>query len=384
MSKKRTHAIVSPKKTAGFGVSRKKRIRWFIRVALILVLIQVSINYITQEKPDFVAQSTNKTINFYTGTPVVLGEKAIKLAALKETPSRFSNLEKLSEGSKEAQHKQKETVEKLNLPLTVENSIGMTFRLIPPGIFLMGSPNDEKGRKPFHGLGIDVEGEHRETIPYPIYIGSHEVTTDQWKAVMKTIPTSNGRANYRPQDGKNIPMTEVTWGDAVRFCIELTKQEGLPLGRYRLLKEVEWEYACRAGTRGPFYFKSMKDINYFITYEGNAVESGIKIGGRLPNAWGLFNMHGNVMEWCNDYYIDYFTGKMPKNNINMRSVRGGSWHESWQNCRSANRARLGPTSHGNVLGFRIVRSIVKELKEQKKTKSQEIISNKNKSEKSNE
>ena len=376
--------MISPKKPAGFGLNRKKRFRWFIRIALILVLIQVSINYMTSEKPDFVAQSTQTKINFYCGEPLVLGDTAMKLAALKEVPSRLANLEKLADGSKAAQVSQRKTVDNLKLPLTVENSIGMTFRLVPAGLFLMGSPDGEKGRKPFHGLGIDVEGEHRETIPSPIYVGSHEVTTDQWKAVMKEIPTSNGRANYRPTDGENIPMTEITWADAVRFCIELTKLEGLPLGRYRLLKEVEWEYACRAGTLGPFCFKSMKDINYFMTYKGNAVESGVKVGGRLPNAWGLFNMHGNVMEWCNDYYIDYFTGKMPKNDKNMRSVRGGSWHEDWPNCRSANRARLGATSHGNVLGFRIVRSIVKEIATFKKAKPSILPNLKSESEKPNE
>ncbi|MCK5834747.1 MAG: formylglycine-generating enzyme family protein [Lentisphaeria bacterium] len=361
MKNKRSDATISPKKPAGFGLSRKKRFRWFLRIALIVVLLQVSINYITTKKPDFVAKSTSAKINIYSGGPIVLGTSALKFVGLKEVSSRLANLEKLAKGSDEAQKLQRKTVEEMNLPLTVENSIGMTFRLIPPGIFMMGSPDTEKGRKAFFNRGIDVEGEHRESISSPFYVGSHEVTTDQWKAVMKTIPTSNGRANYRPQDGKNIPMTEVTWGDAVRFCLALTKLEGLPRGSYRLLKEIEWEYACRAGSEGPFCFESMKDINYFVTYKGNSVESGVKVGGRLPNAWGLFNMHGNVMEWCNDYYIDYFTGKMPKKDKNMRSVRGGSWHESWQNCRSANRARLGSTSHGNVLGFRIVRSIVKEL-----------------------
>lgn len=382
MKIKRPNAMISPKKPAGFGLSRKKRIRWFIRIALILVLIQVSINHLSRQKPDFKAQSTEKKINFYSGPLVTLGDKAVKLAQLKEVPSRFANLEKLATGSDEAQQQQRKTVQDLNLPLTVENSIGMTFRLVPAGTFLMGSDDYEKGRKPFHGLGIDVEGQHRETIPAPIYVGSHEVTTEQWITVMKSFPTSNGRANYRPKAGVNIPMTEVTWGDAVRFCVELTKREGLPLGRYRLLKEVEWEYACRAGSRGPFCFEKMQDINYFITYNGNAVDSGIKVGRRLPNAWGLFNMHGNVMEWCNDYYIDYFTGKMPKNDKNMRAVRGGSWHEPWQNCRSANRARLGPTSHGNVLGFRIVRSIVKELDELKKEVTPKNINSEN--EKSNE
>ena len=376
--------MISSKKPTGFRLDRKTKMRWFIRIALILVLIQVSVNFLTRQEPDFKAESTERSVPFYTGPVSNLGEKTVKLVQLKEVPSRFANLKKLAHGSEEAQQQQRQAVEGLNLPLTVENSIGMTFRLIPAGIFLMGSDDRENGRKPFHGLGIDVEGEHRETISSPIYVGSHEVTTDQWKRVMKSIPTSNGRANYRPKEGINIPMTEVTWGDAVRFCVELTKLEGLPLGRYRLLKEIEWEYACRAGSQGPFCFKSMKDINYFVTYKGNAVDSGIKVGRRLPNAWGLFNMHGNVMEWCNDYYIDYFTGKMPKNDKNMRSVRGGSWHEDWQNCRSANRARLGPASHGNVLGFRVVRSIVKELDEINKAKEAVLKHINSENEKSNE
>ncbi len=355
-------------------MNRKKRFRWFIRITLILALVQVSILSLREDKVDKPkVDKKAKTVSYFIGEPHTLGPKALPLIALKEKPSRLVNLTLLASGSAEAQQEQHLASQTLNLPLTVENSIGMTFRLIPAGVSYMGSPIGEQGRKKFEGKGNDIEAQHRVEIKHPLYVGQYEVSLSQWKQVMGELPSTNDRVNYRPL-GDDVPVTEITWNDAISFCKKLAKLENLPMGRYRLLKEAEWEYSCRAGTSGQFYFKSFKDVNTFMTYGGNSTEGGgLERGKRHPNAWGLFNMHGNVMEWCYDYYIDYFSGKMTKDNDSMRNVRGGSWYEKWQNCRAANRARLPYLSHGNVLGFRVVRILATELQQLKSKAKQEKV-----------
>ncbi|MGL4855233.1 MAG: formylglycine-generating enzyme family protein [Lentisphaeria bacterium] len=295
---------------------------------------------------------------YYHGEEVVYNGE-VKLKNLQAVPARLAKLSGLGNGSREAQKRQLEEAKRLNLPLEVVNSIGMSFRLIPPGLFTMGSEKEQKGRKEYENKGIDIESQHNIEIENGFYVGKYEVTRGQWNMVMK-----NWEHSKKSFKGENLPMEEITWYDVVNFCKKLCELEGVPEGRYRPLLEREWEYVCRAGTDTPFYFAKLSEADKYMNYGSNSRGRPSVVGRKSPNAWGIFDMHGNVMEWCVDHYIDYFTGK--QRDGDRRNIRGGSWYHKWEECRSANRARLTATSYGNMLGFRIMRPLVVELEELEK------------------
>ncbi len=274
-----------------------------------------------------------------------LGEDALPMAGLRETvPAYLASLEVLAEGSAEAQQEQLAYARDMQLPVEVENSIGMVMRLVPPGTFTMGSPDSEAGR-------WEGEKQHRRTVPEPLYFGKFEVTQEQWRQVMGTSP-----AYFR---GDTRPVENVRWEDARRFTRKLAEREGLPPGTYRLPDEVEWEYACRAGTNTAFVFGDNPELlRQFAVYINNS-EGRTALAGRFrPNAFGLHDMHGNVWEWCRDSFENYPEVELPDpTEGRWRNVRGGNWREEARDCRSATRTRLPPDSLGNILGFRIVRTI---------------------------
>jgi formylglycine-generating enzyme required for sulfatase activity len=155
-------------------------------------------------------------------------------------------------------------------------------------------------------------------------------------------------------------VEEVTWADAQQFCIKLNALEKLPKNTYRLPTEEEWEYACRAGTTTAYYSGSKPaDLDRVAETGDNNYRSTRSVGGRPPNALGLYNMHGNVWEWCLNWYARYpgDTTPITEDEKRMRSLRGGNWYVRAPDCRSAERGRLAPTSHGNMLGFRVLREI---------------------------
>ena len=231
------------------------------------------------------------------------------------------------------------------LPIEIENSVGMRFRLVPPGSSVIGSPPDERGR------GV-VEPRHVQIVYRPFYLGKFEVTQAEFAKVTGRYPSG-----FR---GPRRPVEEITWYDAQKFCIALNEREGLPKNTYRLPTEVEWEYACRReppppttrATAAPTAtaWPRTADTNY---------QSTANVGGRPPNALGLYNMHGNVWEWCLDYYTRYPGDDTPitDDEKRMRCLRGGNWRVPIEDCRSAERGRLTATSHGNVLGFRVLRTV---------------------------
>jgi uncharacterized protein (TIGR02996 family) len=224
--------------------------------------------------------------------------------------------------------------------IVLGEGIEMTFSFIPPGTFLMGSPPDEEAR------GED-ETQHRVTLTQGFYLGIHPVTQAQWQAIMGRNPS-----RFK---GDNLPVESRSWVDCQGFCQKLSERDGQ---RYRLPSEAQWEYACRAGTTTPFHFGpiiSTDQANYDGNYtygqgkQGEHRQKKTPVGSFPANAWGLFDLHGNVWEWCQDAYGDY-GDKDTKDPLNdkrgARVLRGGSWYDRPFGCRAACR-------HWLARGYRI-------------------------------
>ncbi len=233
------------------------------------------------------------------------------------------------------------------------NSMGMKFVPIPTGTFMMGSPSNEPKRK-------SDEKQHRVTLTKGFYMGTTEVTQGQWKAIM-----GNNPARFK---GDNNPVEQVSWNDAKEFIRKLNRKEGT--NTYRLPTEAEWEYACRAGTTTPFSTGrciSTDQANYNGNYpmpgcsKGRYRKETIRVASLSPNVWGLYDMHGNVHEWCEDWYEkDYPSGHVtdPKGSSSgsARVLRGGSWCYDAGSLRSALRSWDNPGDRYNGIGFRVVRA----------------------------
>ena len=206
----------------------------------------------------------------------------------------------------------------------------------------MGSPHDEEGRN-------DDEEPHTVTLTRPFLMQTTPVTEGQWARVMGETD-SEGGAQLEEDDQ---PVNQVTWNEAVDFCQRLSKKDGKT---YRLPTEAEWEYACRAGTTTRFYTgDDDADLNQAAWYSGNC-EQTHPVGQKQPNAWGLYDMHGNVREWCSDFYGPYegdtVDPKGPTSGV-PHVLRGGSWLYTPQDCRAAFRSRLVPEYRGSLIGFRV-------------------------------
>lgn len=233
------------------------------------------------------------------------------------------------------------------------NSIGMTFQQLPAGTFLMGSDDSEVGNL------INDESRHQVSLSRPFYIGLYEVTEGEYEQVMGTRPDS--------AQGKNYPVKKVSWenaSDFIRRLNELPAEKAA--GRlYRLPTEAEWEYACRAGSQTAYCFgDSMDGLSNYAWYTLNSEREAQEVGQKRPNVWGLYDMHGNVWEWCSDWYGEYPTASAndPIGPISgtTRVYRGGSWSDMAGGCRSANRNDLAPTYENFNLGFRLVCSVNEE------------------------
>jgi formylglycine-generating enzyme required for sulfatase activity len=217
---------------------------------------------------------------------------------------------------------------------------------IPAGSFTMGSPADERGRQANEGPQTQV------TISKPFWLGATEVTQQQWETLMGSNPSHHKK-------GAQYPVEMVSWIQAVEFCAKLTERERaagrIPEGyAYALPTEAQWEYACRAGTTGPHHGKIDDVAWHFKATEG---ENTKPVGQKQPNAWGLFDLHGNVWEWCADWFGPYSGGKQtdPRGAASgsIRVVRGGSYGEKPVDSRSAFRAGFKPERQGNSVGFRV-------------------------------
>jgi formylglycine-generating enzyme required for sulfatase activity len=242
----------------------------------------------------------------------------------------------------------------------VVNSLGMEFVLIPSGMFVMGSPIEEAYR--------DVsEVEHPVTISRPFYMQTTEVTVDQWRAVMGR-PWVGGKKG--PGD---MPVVKVSWHDCKKF---IQKLELITGASYALPTEAQWEYAARAGSATAYFWGSRIDCpqamfaNNPMKYDACVAvnrASGLEAGRPAPvkryppNAWGLYDMHGNVWEWCEDRFYRYHAVSVADPCVTEsgqdRVRRGGSWFGPGFSCRSANRAYGHPMSRLQNTGFRLVMAL---------------------------
>ncbi|WP_340818073.1 formylglycine-generating enzyme family protein [Methanolobus sp. WCC4] len=230
---------------------------------------------------------------------------------------------------------------------TYTNSIGMEFVKVPEGEFYMGASDDErysdKDERPVHYVSIG----------YDYYMGAYEVTQEQWEAVMGDDPSKF--------QGDDLPVEKVSWVDANEFVEKLNGMEGTE--SYRLPTEAEWEYACRAGTDTAFSFGDdsalMVDYGWF---DDNSEDKTRPVGMKEANPWGLYDMHGNVAEWVEDEYHSSYNGAPEDGSawlggVDRRVIRGGSWENAEDNCRSAVRDSIGEGSRADYVGFRIVKEI---------------------------
>jgi eukaryotic-like serine/threonine-protein kinase len=236
------------------------------------------------------------------------------------------------------------------------NGVGLTMVRIPTAKFLMGSPKSEKdrhkGESPQHQVNISE-----------FYLGQTLVTQAQWQAIM-----GNNPAHF--QGNNKLPVEQVSWLDAVDFCEKLSQKTGRT---YRLPSEAEWEYACRSGNSTPYAFREMitpEVVNYNGNYpygraaKGEYRERTTPVGYFPPNLFGLYDMHGNVLEWCLDEWFDNHNGApidgsargdiSSRDKNKQRLLRGGSWIDNASLCRSASRVYSAASEHVSFIGFRVV------------------------------
>jgi formylglycine-generating enzyme required for sulfatase activity len=236
------------------------------------------------------------------------------------------------------------------------NGVTLDMVAIPGGTFIMGSPKTEEGR-----FG-DEGPQHSVTVP-AFFMAKYPVTQAQWQAVMGNNPSRF--------EGANRPVERVSWNEAGKFCQKLSQITGK---NYRLPSEAEWEYACRAGTATPFCFGETITTD-LASYDGNysTYANGPKgvdrwqttdVGSFPPNGFGLYDMHGNVLEWCQDVWHEGYNGAptdgsawTSEGDPDRRLLRGGSWGNYPWSCRSAYRYWISPGDRYHCIGFRLAVSL---------------------------
>ena len=274
--------------------------------------------------------------------------------------AEYAPLDGLADGSREAQERQKQAVEDLGLPLGVKSrKTGILFRLIPAGMFVMGSPATEPER-------YSDETPHRVTLTQPFYCGKFEVTQGQWRHLMGKNPSRHASV------GDDGPVEWVKWSECQEFCRKLCALEGAATDAYRLLSEAQWEYACRGGTSTPFCYgdsldSSMANFCGERPYGRGSIgvyrDTTIAVGQFRPNAWGLYDMHDNVSEWCRDWFGDYPPGSVTDpegpGRKSHRVCRGGNFGHYASGCRSAFRVKYNALIRRRTgsLGFRLLRVV---------------------------
>ncbi len=228
--------------------------------------------------------------------------------------------------------------------ITLDLGGGVTMKcvLIPAGTFMMGSPESETDRL------FDEGPQHEVAITKSFHMGATEVTQEQYEAVMGTNPS-----DFK---GAKNPVDWVSWDDAAEFCRRLSHSTGKTV---RLPTEAEWEYACRAGSTTAFCFGDDESgLGEYAWYDSNSGSITHPVGQKRANAWGLYDMHGNVWEWCADWFGPYGAGGAvdPRGpgSGEFRVLRGGTWANNPRHCRSANRVSYAPGIRVNSLGFRLV------------------------------
>ena len=243
----------------------------------------------------------------------------------------------------------------LNKELTLDlgSGVKMELLLIPAGEFLMGSPANRKA------FWNDEGPQHRVTITKPYYLGKYEVTQAQWQVVMGSNPSNFSGC-------PDCPVEQVSWDDCQAYCKKLSAKTGRTI---RLPTEAEWEYACRAGTVTPFHTGptiSTAQANYNGNFpygsgsKGEYRQRTTKVGSFSPNGFGLYDMHGNVWEWCQDWYGEKYYGSSPGTDPSgpttgsWRVIRGGAWYDLASGCQTTDRNNITAASRLSYYGFRLV------------------------------
>ena len=295
----------------------------------------------------------------------------------------------------ELKYRSKLVIRKIMLAASRSQSTGLETVVIETGEFIIGSPVKEKGRQ-------IVEIPHRVQISQPFLLGRYEVTQRQFQEVMAFTPSHFksavvGKEKMLAYDTGEFPVERVSWFDAVAFCNRLSKRDGYAPyytlvdvqhdgnsikqailrieggNGYRLPTEAEWEYACRASTTLRFHFGNSSGIkkanfvcrgpsNYGTPSKEQSLGRTAKVGSYTSNGWGLYDMHGNVAEWCGDWYAkDYYSQAPLKdptgaNHGHHRVLRGGSWLVNEASCRAASRFYLTGDQRKYFAGFRVART----------------------------
>ena len=231
---------------------------------------------------------------------------------------------------------------------------GLRFVWLPPGQFVMGSPASEVDRQ------SDEGPQTRVTLTRGFFLGRYHVTQAEYLSVIGTNPSAFA-------GDTNLPVETVSWNDATNFCAQLTTRDGvargLPAGwAYRLPTEAEFEYASRAGSTNRFSYGDDPDYTQlpnYAWYNANSGGTTHPVGGKLPNRWGLYDMSGNVWEWCSDWYSNNYPGGSvtdPQGSVSgsSRVIRGGGYNSDARTCRSALRYYFTPSNWSTAVGFRVV------------------------------
>jgi len=273
---------------------------------------------------------------FSIKTPVLYSESDQSILKL-EVPN-IGNIEIYEE------HKKHEIPKTFTSPST-----GMEFILVPAGKFMMGSPSDEEGRDDYEGPV------HEVTIKNSYYLGKYPVIQKQWEKIMGNNPSS-----FKDED---CPVEMVSWDDVQEFVKRINEKEGAD--KYRLPSEAEWEYACRAGTQTRYSFGSDESkLDEYSWYIDNSDYKTHPFGQKKPNDWGLYDMHGNVLEWVQDKWHENYKNAPSDGSAwedgkddSFRANRGGGWGDNVGNCRSASRDGYYPGGSNFGLGFRLLRKL---------------------------
>jgi formylglycine-generating enzyme required for sulfatase activity len=224
----------------------------------------------------------------------------------------------------------------VNVLLT--DALAQSFALVPSGSFTMGISSNEEGHS-------SDENQVEVTLSQSFWLAKTEVTQAQWEAVVGSNPSQF--------KGPNLPVEGVSWEDVQAFIAKLNEKQILPQGwKFALPTEAQWEYACRAGEKGPYSGGSLGEVGW---YDDNSGSQTHEVAKKKPNAWGLYDLHGNVYEWCADWYEDPLKGGIDPvgpSSGDYRVGRGGSWGNGASDCRAALRGRLDPGDRYYDLGFR--------------------------------
>ena len=283
------------------------------------------------------------------------------------TPPTFNALQGGS--NKQAVTLQRSWAKHLGESVEFKNKIGMTFVLIPPGEFIMGSLKSADELATDAGIDAtnfrDEHPRHRVKISQPYFLGKYEVTQKQWRDLMNTQPWlfRGGAPQLNVEIGDDFPATCISWDDAIGYCKKLSELEGV---KYRLPTEAEWEYACRAGTNTTYNFDiSKQELGDHAWYKNNTIATGKsharQIGQKRANPFGLHDMYGNAWEWCSDWHgVDYYaksaeTDPAGPDTGSFKVLRGSGWSDPAWRCRSAQRNYFPPEDGLFEFGFRVLR-----------------------------